>query len=73
MYQGHKVHLIRPSLSFPVEAQPRLENRRRQKALFGTLNFLGNLMNYKAKDIIGKITNLFSIYLFQMDTFINTY
>jgi hypothetical protein len=25
MYQGHKVHLIRPSLSFPVEAQPRLK------------------------------------------------
>jgi hypothetical protein len=37
------------------------------------LKFLGNLMNYKAKDIIGKITNLFSIYFFQMDTFINTY
>jgi hypothetical protein len=30
-------------------------------------------MNYKAKDIIGKITNLFCIYLFQIHTFINTY
>jgi hypothetical protein len=31
-----------------------------------TLNFLGNRTNYKAKDIIGKITNLFCIYLFQI-------
>jgi hypothetical protein len=30
-----KVHLFRPSLDFLVEAQPRLENRRGQKALFG--------------------------------------
>jgi hypothetical protein len=30
-------------------------------------------MNYKAKDIIGKITNLFCIYLFQIDTFINSF
>jgi hypothetical protein len=51
-------------LSFLAEAQPRLENRRGQKALFGTLNFLGDRRNYKAKDIIGKITNLFCIYLF---------
>jgi hypothetical protein len=29
------VHLFRPSLGFLVEAQPRLENRRGQKALFG--------------------------------------
>jgi hypothetical protein len=28
------VHLFRPSLGFLVEAQPRLENRRGQKALF---------------------------------------
>jgi hypothetical protein len=28
------VHLFRPSLSFLAEAQPRLENRRGQKALF---------------------------------------
>jgi hypothetical protein len=28
------VHLFRPSLGFLVEAQVRLENRRRQKALF---------------------------------------
>jgi hypothetical protein len=30
-----KVHLFRPSLSFLVEAEPRLENRRGQKTLFG--------------------------------------
>jgi hypothetical protein len=29
------VHLFRPSLGFLVEAQPRVENRRGQKALFG--------------------------------------
>jgi hypothetical protein len=29
------VHLFRPSLSFLVEAQPRLENRQGQKVLFG--------------------------------------
>jgi hypothetical protein len=34
--------------------------------------FLSDLTNYKAKDIIGKITNLFCIYLFQIDEFINT-
>jgi hypothetical protein len=35
VYQGQKVHLFRPSLGFLAEAQPRLENRRGQKALFG--------------------------------------
>jgi hypothetical protein len=29
------VHLFRPTLGFLVEAEPRLENRRGQKALFG--------------------------------------
>jgi hypothetical protein len=29
------MHLFRPSLSFLAEAQPRLENRRGQKAPFG--------------------------------------
>jgi hypothetical protein len=72
VYQGQKVHLFCPS--FLAEAQPRLENKRGQKALFGrgTLNFLGDRTNYKAKDIIGKITNLFCIFIFQMDKFINT-
>jgi hypothetical protein len=35
VYQGQKVHLFRPRLSFLAEAQPRLDNRRGQKALFG--------------------------------------
>jgi hypothetical protein len=35
VYQSQKVHLFDPSLGFLVEAQPRLENRREQKALFG--------------------------------------
>jgi hypothetical protein len=38
-----------------------------------TLNFLGDRTNYKAKDIIGKTINLFCIYLFQIDKFINMY
>jgi cytoplasmic iron level regulating protein YaaA (DUF328/UPF0246 family) len=61
-------------LSFLAEAQPRLENRRGQKVdTFWqkcTLNFLSDHTQQK-KDIIGKITNLFSnTYI---DTFINTY
>jgi hypothetical protein len=47
----------------------------RTKAIFWqrcTLIFLDDRMNYKAKDIIGKITNLFCFYLY-VDTFINTY
>jgi hypothetical protein len=38
-----------------------------------TLNFLGDRTNDKTKDIIGKITNLFCIYLFQIDKFVNKY
>jgi hypothetical protein len=33
--KAQKVYLFRPSLGFLVEAEPRLENRRGQKALFG--------------------------------------
>jgi hypothetical protein len=33
------VHLFRPSLGFLDEAQPRLVNRRGQKALFGHTTF----------------------------------
>jgi hypothetical protein len=32
------VHLFRPRLSFLAEAQPRLDNRRGQKALFGRVH-----------------------------------
>jgi hypothetical protein len=35
-----------------------------------TLHFLGDRMNDKAKDIIGKFKNIFCIYLFQIDKFI---
>jgi hypothetical protein len=70
VYQGQKVHLFRPSLGFLTEAQPRLKVAR-TKGTFCTLNFLGDRTDYKAKDIIGKITNLFCIYLFQIDKFIN--
>jgi hypothetical protein len=54
MYQGQKVHLFRPNLSFP-----RLENRRGQKALFGRgaqKTSLEKLQIY-----------LFCIYFFQID------
>jgi hypothetical protein len=36
------------------------------------LNFLGDRMNYEAKDIIGKITNLFCIYFFQIHNYVLT-
>jgi hypothetical protein len=36
VYQGQKVHLFRPSPSLLAEAQPRLENSREQRALFGS-------------------------------------
>jgi hypothetical protein len=49
VYQSQKVHLVRPSLSFPAEARPRLRNRRGEKAVFGTLRFSGDRTNYKAK------------------------
>jgi hypothetical protein len=56
------VRLFRLRLDFLAEA-----HKREQKALFGRgLHFLGDRMNYKTKDIIGKITNLFCIYLFQI-------
>jgi hypothetical protein len=35
--KAQKVHLFRPSLGFLAEAQPRLDNRRGQKALLTTL------------------------------------
>jgi hypothetical protein len=77
VHQGQKVHLSRPSLSSLTEAQQRLENTQGEKARLGRsaciLHFLGDRTNHKAKDIIGKITNLFSIYLFQIDEFINRY
>jgi hypothetical protein len=53
------MYLFRPRLTFLAEAQPRRESV--------TLNFLGDRTNYKAKDIIGIITNLCCIYLFQID------
>jgi hypothetical protein len=59
------MYLFRPRLTFLAEAQPRRESV--------TLNFLGDRTNYKAKDIIGIITNLCCIYLFQIYKFINTY
>jgi hypothetical protein len=53
------VHLFCLGLSFLAEAQPRLETKRGQKALFD--RGVHKKMNYKAKNIIGKIRNLFCI------------
>jgi hypothetical protein len=72
VYQGQKVHLFRPSLSFLAEAQQRLENRRGQKAEV-RIKFFRRPQKLQTKDIIAKITNLFCIYLFQADTFINNF
>jgi hypothetical protein len=73
VYQGQKGHLFRPSLSFLAKAQPRLENRRGQKALLAEVHIIFFIINYKIKDTIGKITNLFRINLFQIDKFNSTY
>jgi hypothetical protein len=45
-----------PSLSFLAEAQPKLKTGEEKR------HFLSDRTNYKAEDIIGKITNLFCIY-----------
>jgi hypothetical protein len=59
--KAKKLHLLRMSLSFLAEAQPRLENsqERRHSLAEVHINFLGDRTTYKTKDIIGKITNLF--------------
>jgi hypothetical protein len=73
VYQGQKVHLFRSSLGFLAEAQSRHENSRGRRHFLAHMKFLGDRTNDKTKDIIGKITNLFCIYLFQIDKFINKY
>jgi hypothetical protein len=49
VYQGQKVHLFRPSLSFLAEAQPRLENRRGQRHFLAEvrIKFLGDRTKQK--------------------------
>jgi hypothetical protein len=61
------VHLFRPSLGFLAEAQKQARTKRHILAL----HFLG--ISTKQKNIIAKITNLFCIYFFQIDKFINKY
>jgi hypothetical protein len=72
MYQGQKVHLFRPCLSFLAEAQPRLENRRGQRHFLAEVHikFFRRTHELQNKDIIGQITNLFCIYLFQICRYI---
>jgi hypothetical protein len=60
------VRLFHPSLGFLAEEQPRLENKRRQKARFWVevhIKFFRRPHEHKA---IGKITNLFCVYFFQI-------
>jgi hypothetical protein len=70
VYQGQKVHLFRLSLSFLAEAEPRLCKQTRAK---GTLHFLGDRTNHKARDIIEKITKFILHLPFQIGKFINPY
>jgi hypothetical protein len=65
VYQGQKVHLFRPSLSFLAEAQQRLENRRGQKAEV-RIKFLGDRKNYKQKTSSQKLQIYF---VSQADTY----
>jgi hypothetical protein len=70
------VHLFRPSLGFLAEAQPRLENRPGQKALFGRgaqYIFVATARATKQKTSLEKLQIYFvSKYFFQIDKFINT-
>jgi hypothetical protein len=59
-----------------AEAQPRLENRRGQRHFLAEVHIkffrrLHELQNKRHTYVIGKITNLFCVYLFQIDKFIN--
>jgi hypothetical protein len=70
VYQGQKVDLFLPSLSFLAEAQPRLENRRGQKALKAQVHikFFRRLHKLQSKRHHWKNC----IYHFQIDKFIST-
>jgi hypothetical protein len=68
--QGQKAHLFRPSLSFLVEAQPRLENRRGQKAFFSKGAQLQSKRHHwkNYKFILYLPTNSFSVFFYQFAT-----
>jgi hypothetical protein len=69
-----KCIFFHPSLSFLAEAQPRKTGEDKRHFLAEVhIKFLGDRTNHKAKDIIGKITNLFCIYLFEINLLIDTY
>jgi hypothetical protein len=61
VYRGQKVL----SLRFLAEAQPRLKTGEDKRYFLAAVHikFLDDCTNYKAKDIIGKNTNLFFLYL----------
>jgi hypothetical protein len=63
------VHTFCSSLGFLVEAQPRLKTGEYKKHFLAKvlIKFFRRPPDYKAKGIIGKITNLFCIYFFYGD------
>jgi hypothetical protein len=68
---------VQPSLSFLAEAQPRLKTGEDKEHFLAEVHikFFKRPHELQSKNFIGKITNFFCIYsyLFQIDTFINTY
>jgi hypothetical protein len=64
------VHLFRPRLSFLAEAQPRLENRHFLAEVYIKFFRRPHRTNYKEKNIIGKIKNLFCIFFYSMYLFL---
>jgi hypothetical protein len=62
VYQSQRVLLFRPSLSFLTEAQPRLETSEDKR------HFLAEV---RIKFFRRPHANLFCIYLFEIDKFIN--
>jgi hypothetical protein len=67
VYQGQKVYLFRPSLGFLAEAQLKTGDDKKHFLAEVPIKFLGDHTSCKAKDITGKITNLFCIYFLQID------
>jgi hypothetical protein len=72
VYQGQKVHLFRPSLSFLAEAQPRLEigADRRHFLAEMHINFLSDRTTSKTFE---KITNYFVSTFFKYICFVSTF
>jgi hypothetical protein len=64
VYQDQKVHLYCLSLSFVPRRSRGLKTGEDKRQFLSQVHILGD-PTQRAKDFIGKITNLFCIYLFQ--------